>query len=242
VRRLFFVDEVSRGRAEIRGDHAFHLTRVLRVEAGQRYEISDNQSLYLAQVESARKDLVSFSVLEPLEIMEAPVKITLLASLIKFDRFEWILEKSTELGVSAIVPVESERSERGLERAAGKRIARWRRIVLESAQQCRRARLPELQEPVPLRNALNVSSKYRFLLDERRGVEPFLRALPREKLPSDEVAVLLGPEGGWADHEHESSLSLGWSPVSIGWNVLRAETAAAAALAIIGAAWQAGAG
>ena len=142
ARRRFFVDTIRRGHAEISGDDAHHLTRVLRVEAGQKFEISDNQNVYLAEVESARKDLVSFTVFEQIDSPPRTIETTLLASLIKFERFEWMLEKATELGVDRVIPVEAERSEKGLEQAAGKRIARWNRIVREASEQSRRARLP----------------------------------------------------------------------------------------------------
>ncbi len=118
MRRRFFVDEVRSGRAEISGDDARHLTRVLRVEAGQRYEISDNRNVYLAEIETARKEHVVFRTLEKLAPPAPAVRLILCAALIKFDHFEWMIEKATELGVSEIVPVETIRSERGLERAA----------------------------------------------------------------------------------------------------------------------------
>src|SRR3984957_2455179 len=102
ARRRFFVDAVKSGRAQITGPDAHHLTRVLRVEPGQQFEISDNQAVYLAEVESARKDLVSFSIREKVTPANAVVRAILLASLIRFERFEWMLEKATELGVERV--------------------------------------------------------------------------------------------------------------------------------------------
>src|SRR6202789_2328704 len=155
MRRRFFVDEVRSGRADISGDDARHLTRVLRVEAGQRYEISDNRNVYLAEIETARKEHVAFRTLEKLATPAPTVGLVLCAALIKFDHFEWMIEKATELGVSEIIPVETIRSERGVERAAHKRVERWRRIVLEASQQSRRAFLPEVSEPVSLDRILH---------------------------------------------------------------------------------------
>src|SRR6266851_4045317 len=122
MRRRFFVDQVRNGHAEISGQDAKHLTRVLRVEPGQRYEISDNRNVYLAEIETARKERVLFRTLEPLESRDSPLRVTLCAALIKFDHFEWMIEKATELGVAEIVPVVCARSERGLERAAAARL------------------------------------------------------------------------------------------------------------------------
>src|ERR1051325_9270288 len=142
MRRRFFVDQVRNGHAQIEGEDARHLTRVLRVEPGQRYEISDNRNVYLAEVETARKEHVVFRTLEKLEAAPQGPPVILLASLIKFDHFEWMIEKATELGVAEVVPVISARTERGLDRAAAKRLERWRRIALEASQQARRAHLP----------------------------------------------------------------------------------------------------
>jgi 16S rRNA (uracil1498-N3)-methyltransferase len=236
ARRRFFVDSVHSGHARITGKDAHHLTRVLRVEAGQKFEISDNRDVYLAEVESARKDLVSFAILERLEATEPALHTTLLVSLIKFERFEWIVEKATELGVERIVPVEAERSEKGLARAAAKRLERWKRIAREASEQSRRVRLPEIDECISLQAALAAAADYRYVLEERTA-PPILQALPAERKPQDRVALLVGPEGGWTDREREAIAAAGWSAISLGREILRAETAALAGLAIVNAAW-----
>src|SRR5438552_996814 len=99
MRRRFFVDQVRNGHAEISGDDARHLTRVLRVEAGQRYEISDNREVYLAEIEAARKERVVFRTIEKVDVNEPPVRLMLCAALIKFDRFEWMIEKADRKSV-----------------------------------------------------------------------------------------------------------------------------------------------
>lgn len=236
ARRRFFVDSVHSGHARIRGEDAHHLTRVLRVEAGQKFEISDNRDVYLAEVESARKDLVSFAILERMEAPVAAFHTTLLVSLIKFERFEWVVEKATELGVECIVPVEAERSEKGLAKAAAKRLERWKRIAREASEQSRRARLPEIAAAVSLAAALATAADYRYMLEERTA-PPILQALPGERKAQDRVALLGGPEGGWTDREREAISDAGWTAVSLGREILRAETAAIAGLAILNAAW-----
>jgi 16S rRNA (uracil1498-N3)-methyltransferase len=237
ARRRFFVDEIRSGRAQIHGEDAHHLTRVLRVEAGQKYEISDNGSVYLAEIETARKDLVSFSVLEKLGSPEPSVRIAVLAALIKFDRFEWLVEKTTELGVDSIVPFLAERSEKGLDRAAGKRVARWRKIAREASEQSRRSRLPSIAEPVSFAEAVKFESDVRLALEEQAGARPILSALPVDRERGVGVALLVGPEGGWTDRERSVFPHAGWLPVSVGSTILRAETAAIAGVAVIAAAW-----
>jgi 16S rRNA (uracil1498-N3)-methyltransferase len=239
ARRRFFVDAVQWGRARITGPDAHHLTRVLRVEPGQQFEISDNHNVYLAEVESARKDLVSFIVQEPLVVADPAVRTTLLASLIRFERFEWIIEKATELGVEQIIPLETERTEKGLRQASEKRLARWNRIAREASEQSRRVRLPEIHEAVALADALEIEDSFRYVLEESRDAPPMLAVLPPLPQAGHRVALLLGPEGGWTDRERALITSAGWCPVSLGHEILRAETAAIAGLAIINAAWSA---
>jgi len=222
--------------AELSGDEARHLTRVLRVEAGQRYEISDNRAAWLAEVTEARGPRVVFRAIEPLESPAAPVHITLIAALFKFDRFEWMVEKATELGVERILPMEAARTEKGLFEASRKRAERWRRIARESSQQARRVSVPEILPAASLEACLTQPAPYRYFLEEA-GAPPFLTVLPHSRTAADQVAVMLGPEGGWTGDERRSAAAAGWLPVSLGPLVLRAETAVAAALAVVGNAW-----
>ncbi|SRR5579884_191944 len=231
MRRRFFVDQVRNGRAEISGGGARHLTRVLRVQPGQVYEISDNRNVYLAEIETARNGHVVFRTLEKLAAPEPPAQLILCASLIKFDRLEWIIEKSTELGVAAVIPVVAARSEPGLGRAALKRLERWRRIALESSQQSRRAHLPEIREPVRFRAALETQAACRFVLDEEPGGVPLAHAIA-QCADAGSLALLTGPEGGWTAGERAAFLQAGWTRVTLGPSILRAETAALAAVAV----------
>ncbi len=236
-RRRFFVSNIHHGQAELIGDDAHHLVRVLRVEAGQRYEISDGASVYLATVAEARKSRVVFDVGDRVPLKPMPVRLTLAFALIKFDRLEWILEKGTEAGVEVFLPVLAERSEKGLEKAAAKRSERWERVIMEAAQQSRRDALPVLRQPVLLRDAAGVEADVRLLLDEAPGVTPMLSALPVPLEPAAHVALMLGPEGGWTDDERLMLTTAGWIPVSLGPQILRAETAAVAGVCVLMNAW-----
>ena len=229
ARRRFFIDRIHNQQAELTGDDARHLARVLRAEPGQQYEISDNQRAYLAEILTASSRAITFRILEPLPLPPPMPEITLYAALIKFDRFEWLIEKATELGVMRIVPVNAERTEKGLAMAAAKRMERWRKIARESGQQSRRLRMPEI-DPVELfANATANAAPSRFFLDEQPGPPLLLQSVQ----PAPAYAVLTGPEGGWTDRERSHAVTSGWRPVSLGSNILRAETAALAALAIL---------
>ena len=234
ARRRFFVDNIRSGSAELHGEGARHLTRVLRVEPGQRFEISDNDQAYLAEIEEARGERVLFRIVEPIPYVPPPARIILCAALIKFDRFEWMIEKATELGVERILPFEATRTEKGLLDASRKRTQRWDRIARESSQQSRRTRLPEILPAVRFPAAIQETAGHRFFLDEA-DAPPLFRQIPEER--QDTVALLIGPEGGWTDAERDQARAAGWTSVSLGPLVLRAETAVCAALAVVQNAW-----
>lgn len=223
----------------MRGEAAHHLGRVLRAEAGQLYELSDGQSVWLARTESVKRDEVRFALLEPVAAPEAAVRIQLLLAIVKFDRFEWALEKATELGADEILPLAAERSEKGLLAAAGKRAERWRRILGESAQQSRRLCIPDLRDAAKPRDAFGTTSApLKLLLSERPGaqplrviLEPYVSARQAEAATS--IAIAIGPEGGWTDPEFKGAHDCGFVEAALGNNILRTETAVCAALAAV---------
>jgi len=236
ARRRFFVPAIDNGLAELRGEDAHHLARVLRAEPGQRFEISDGAAAFLAEIAEVANHRVVFRVVEPVFSAQPPVRITLLPALFKFDRFEWMVEKATELGVDRIVPFEAARTDRGLFDAARKRSARWEKIAYESGQQSRRLKPPSVAPAVRFAEALSTAAAHLYFLDES-AAPPLLGLLPTARSSTNTVALLLGPEGGWTDAEREQALAAQWVAASLGPQILRAETAAAAALAVLINAW-----
>ena len=226
--------------AILRGEAAHHLGRVLRAQAGQLYELSDGQCVWLARTESIGRDEIQFSLVEPLAPPVATARIELLLAIVKFDRFEWAIEKATELGAEEIAPLAAERSEKGLIAAAGKRSERWKRILTESAQQARRLRIPDLRDTAKPREAFQASAvPLKLLLSEREGARPLREVIEpvaqAGSNPGDvaRVAIAIGPEGGWTDAEFAAADSFGFAEVALGANILRTETAVCAALAAV---------
>src|SRR5579862_1887467 len=168
MRRRFFVEQFDGGTATLRGDTARHLSAVLRATPGQQYELSDGAQVWLGEIRETSRDSVKFSLVEQMPARESKLRVELLLAIVKFDRFEWAIEKATELGVSAIVPVAAARSEKGLLAATAKRAGRWKRILTESAQQARRLRIPVLGELAKPQDAFRaVNAHIRLLLSER---------------------------------------------------------------------------
>jgi 16S rRNA (uracil1498-N3)-methyltransferase len=234
ARRRFFVPIVQNGEAQIAGEDARHLTQVLRVEAGQVFEISDTSAAYVAEIASVRKTQVAFRVLERLPDPPPQIPVHLFIALFKFDRLEMLVEKATELGVTGIHFVRAERSDKGLDQAAEKRINRWRKIATEASQQSRRLRAPDLLPACGLKDALSThGGQNRLFLDENRAGLALMDAIPYS---AESLFLLIGPEGGWTDTERSEAREAGWTPVSMGRYILRTETAAISALAVANAA------
>jgi 16S rRNA (uracil1498-N3)-methyltransferase len=212
------------------GDAAHHLGRVLRAEAGQLYELSDGRQVWLGRVSSVARDRVEFALVEELPARRPSVGVTLLLAVVKFDAFEWAIEKATELGVNAIVPVAAARSEKALLSAAAKRAERWKKILVEASQQSHRVSVPSLGALTrPEQSFAQQAEELKLLLSERQDAPPLRTLLEGEK--SSKVVIAIGPEGGWTDKELESATQSGFNQVSLGNLILRTETAVIAALA-----------
>jgi 16S rRNA (uracil1498-N3)-methyltransferase len=230
VRRRFFVEKFDGQRVLVSGDRAHHLGVVLRAQAGQLYELSDGVRVCLGRIEKVAREGVEFALLEELPAEEPRLQVVLLLSVVKFDAFEWAIEKATELGVTEIVPLAAARSEKALIAAAEKRSGRWRKIVLEAAQQSRRVRLPLLQPTARPGAAFAARADRLGVFLSERADAPALRVVLKDRAASQAV-LAIGPEGGWTDEERELAVKAGFYEASLGRLILRTETAVIAALA-----------
>jgi 16S rRNA (uracil1498-N3)-methyltransferase len=236
VRRRFFVEEFTGTTAVIEGDTAHHLGRVLRAESGQLYELSDGSSAWLARIASVSRHRLEFALLDPLPAPQPRADIILLLSIVKFDAYEWAIEKATELGVSRIIPLAAARSEKGLLAAAAKRAQRWKKILLEASQQSRRLRIPQLDELAkPNQAFVGQTAEFRLVLSERSDAPSIRKSLDgsNHRTPSVGAALAIGPEGGWTDEELLAARAAGFREASLGQLILRTETAVIAALATL---------
>jgi len=230
TRRRWIADEVSGDRAFLFGRNAEHLVRVLRARTGQRFEIATPEGVRIGEIVEIAPERVVFAT-SPLaheEPRQSSAIIHLYLSIFKFDRFEWALEKVTELGVSRIIPVIAGRTDAHLASAAAKRVERWRRIVHEASQQSRRDAAPEICHPARLATATETALGRRIVLAESER-DLRLAALIRD---AADLSMAVGPEGGWTDSELGVFMNNQWTAVSLGTNILRAETAAIAAVSV----------
>jgi 16S rRNA (uracil1498-N3)-methyltransferase len=233
TRRRWIADEVSGNRAALIGDHAAHLVRVLRAQVGQEFDIAAGDAVRRGRIVTIADNRVEFELGEEVPAA-ALADIALLLSIFKFDRMEWAIEKCIELGVSRIVPVIARRTDAHLASAAAKRVERWRKIALQAAEQSRRSSPPEIAAPCKLRDAVNLPSALRIVLLESEHENRFRDVLGENRAGA--VLLAVGPEGGWAEDEIQLFEQSGWIPASLGATILRAETAAIAAVAVTASA------
>jgi 16S rRNA (uracil1498-N3)-methyltransferase len=232
VRRRFFVSQFGENTAAMEGEAAHHLGRVLRAQPGQLYELSDGQHVWLGRIDIVTRDRVDFALLEELPAEHPSVDLTLLLAVVKFDAFEWALEKATELGVSRIVPLAAARSEKGLLAAAAKRAERWSKILLEASQQSRRVQVPALMKlSEPDESFATYTEGARVMLSERPDTPTLREVLSHSK--ANKATLAIGPEGGWTDEELASARAARFQEASLGRLILRTETAVIAAIASI---------
>jgi 16S rRNA (uracil1498-N3)-methyltransferase len=243
TRRRWIANTWTATTATLTGDQADHLARVLRAEPGQIFDVVAGGFLHRAEVTSVHEHEVLFTLHEELE-SDAALPLHLLLAVFKFDHMEWAIEKATELGVSRITPILARRTEKHLALAAPKRAERWRRIALEAAKQSRRTDIPEIADPMQLKPALDQEkSTTRILLSETEQATTLTAALAASVEPAAAqqatandtqatYALAIGPEGGWTPEEMSLFTLHQWQHVTLGPRILRAETAAIAAIAI----------
>lgn len=242
----FFVDpqNIREDRVVITGEDVRHITRVLRLTKGDRLTVTTGLSAdYRVEITATSKDEVIGRVVEVTSIDREPeLKVIMVQGLPKGDKMDLIVQKSTELGVAAIIPVETRRAVVRLEGAkAGQRVERWQRIALEAAKQCRRGRIPEVHPVASWYSALEAvpGGALAVVPWEGEGELSLKRVLhgtgasgkPRE------VWIFIGPEGGLDPEEIEAARERGIIPVTLGPRILRTETAGLAVLSMILYQW-----
>ncbi len=246
-RRRFYATRIESAKAWMEGRTARHLIDVLRAKPGQLYDIAWSGRVWLGRIATVGRDRISFDLLEELEQTATGLQLELAPAIVKFDPFEWMLEKATELGVTQIHPLITRRTEVRLAEAAAKRSERWQRLLIDATEQSRRSAPPVLTQPCALREFLEQekqqeeeSGTLRLIASELGGAVPLRRrmeAIEMTKAPLLRCHVLIGPEGGWTEDEIAAAQAARFLPISLGPRILRAETAAIAVLAVLQAWW-----
>jgi 16S rRNA (uracil1498-N3)-methyltransferase len=235
ARRRFYVpqDSIREGIAVLPSSQAHHLRNVLRLGTGEMVEIFDGKGRGYTGTVDVRGSEVVVRDLQTLPSKESSIQLKLAPALIKTAKFEWMLQKGTELGVNEFIPIKAKFSDVQItENKIASRLERWDRIVKEASKQCHRFSIPKVHAPVTLLDFLKseeFSSCTKVLFYEKES-EPWI--LDPSVLENG-VVLCIGPEGGWEESEVEQARDAGCKIFSLGPWILRAETAAIAAVSIL---------
>jgi len=230
LQRLVITDsQIDQQQISLTIEQQHYLSRVLRLRSGDQFIAMNGQGQgWLASLASDRAH-----ILEPIHAQsELPISVTLVLALPKGNGFDEVVRQATELGVTCIAPVISERT---LLNPSANKLERWRRIVQEAAEQCERQIVPEILDPVSWSDRLKIESPNSDtcrLICLARGNSPhLLDYLNQAACPS--ITLAIGTEGGWTDAEIEMAISANYRPISLGCRVLRAVTAPIVALSLV---------
>jgi 16S rRNA (uracil1498-N3)-methyltransferase len=224
-------------------DEAQHLTRVLRMGVGDELTVFDGRGReFAARVHTASRQTVMVTLVAPVEpAPESAVPFALAQAILKGDKMDDVVRDAVMLGATRIVPLVTAHvavTARAID--VGKPAERWRRIALASAKQCGRATLPPVDDPVPLAAFLaSAAWGLKLLLVEpsAAGTAVSMRSLLDAPPPSS-GALIVGPEGGWAEEERAAAVEAGCVPVSLGGLTLRADAVAVAAISVVRVLWE----
>ena len=231
--RVYVEEALAVGQSfNIEGPAVNHIMRVLRLRDGEALTLFDGRGgEFGARITGFTKNSVKVDVKEHRDVeCESALDLTLAQGISRGERMDWVMQKATELGVTRIIPVVTERTMVKLdERQAERKLEHWRGIVVSACEQCGRNRVPEVTLPVSFYDAITKidRSVTRVLLSP----EGTIRA--RDLQQPTHVAMLIGPEGGLSEKEQDAALSIGFQPLRMGPRILRTETAAIAALAAL---------
>ena len=230
------------GHITLTGDEAHHMKDVLRLKIGDLANlINANGSKACARIINTGSDSVTLEILENSAFQDDRLPIELIAAVIKGDKMSWLIQKAAELGVMAIRPVLTEHTVVRLDKEERKKkTGRWRDIALQTLKQCKGLAIPEIYQAVTLKEAIiapdnEAGSKTRILLDEKYRGNGLIELWEGLKRPVAGIIILTGPEGGLSEDETDMCKNAGFLQASLGPRILKAETAAIAAISILSA-------
>ena len=241
TRRRFYAppSAFTRDAVHLETDEARYLREVLRLKVGdQVYVFNGEGREFRCTIEEARRDSALLKVVEEIEPArtESPLSLTLAVALLKGEKFDLVVQKATELGVTAITPVITKLADIRFrdQSDAKKRVTRWQRIALEAAKQSGRAAVPTVHEPQTFSTLISEtsSSSVRLMFSERDG-NSLSQLMESQTEPVDSLTAVVGSEGGWTDEELGLARQRGWQVVTLGGRTLRAETAAIAVTTLL---------
>jgi len=220
------------------GDEARHLREVLRLKPGDEvYVFNGEGKEFLSRIDERRRDTAQLPIIREVEPArpESSLQLTLALALLKGEKFDLVVQKATELGITRIAPVITKHADIRLrdESDAAKRVTRWRRIAMEAAKQSGRAVVPDVASVISFASLVETGARPNCLMFSERDGESLVQCRERIAVDKNPVTALVGSEGGWSDEEIAAARDAGWAIVTLGGRTLRAKTAAIAVTVLL---------
>ena len=233
MRRFYSPPENSKeNKISLNLDETRHLRDVLRLREGEKVHVFDGGGKeFLCEIETIEKQRTLLKIIDqvPPKSPESNLNLTLAIALLKGEKFDLVVQKACELGVSKIIPLNSKRADVRLKdvKEAAKKLERWQKIALEAAKQCGRAKLMSIEMPMDFAEFIQTADGTKILFAEKAGIS--FSSLES----SNSMTAVVGSEGGWEDAEIELASAKGFQIITLGGRILRAETAAITVSALL---------
>ena len=228
----YFVNKIEKNTFTLNSDDSYHLLTVMRAKEKDLVEIIYNEETYICTIEETTP-VVKCLIIEKKEKQDDTIpKVTIAQSLVKEQKMDYVLQKSTELGVDKIIPLRVKRSIIKLDKNDKKKIDRWQKIVHEASEQSKRYSIPKVENISDVTDLINLNYDYKILCSVNELSTTLKKGLQNIS-KSDTILIVIGPEGGFDPSEEELLINNGFISVSLGNRVLRTETASSFVLSVI---------
>lgn len=230
----YFKDKIDSEIITLSKDDSYHIKKVMRMRLNDKIELVSNKVCYIAEIVDINSELVAAKIIEEKEENpELGIKVTLVQSLVKEQKMDFIIQKATELGVSEIIPYEATRSVVKRNDKIDKKIARWQSIAKEASEQSKRVIIPKINSVLSLNDLIKLDNyDVKILCTVRENSKNIKNVLSNIKT-NDTMLFVVGPEGGFTEKEEEIMINNGFITISLGSSVLRSETVALFLMSVI---------
>lgn len=221
----YFVKDKTNNQFILSNDDSYHILTVMRMNINDKIEVINNKKLYICKIINTSNKIVTVEILEELpDNNELPVDITLVQSLVKEQKMDYIIQKTTEIGIKKIYPLKADRSVIKVDKKETKKLDRWQKIVKEASEQSKRNIIPTINNPITINELIKLDYDCKILLTVNE-ISTNLKKVLEEVKVNAKIMIVVGPEGGFTEEEERKMIDNGFISTSLGKSVLRTETA-----------------
>ena len=221
----YFTNESYQNNIEMNIDDSYHIITVMRMKEKDQFEIVIKKKLFIAEIiKIENKKVIAKIIKEIEEDNELNIDVTLVQALVKEQKMDYILQKSTELGVNKIIPFQANRSIIKVDNKEDRKIERWAKIIKEASEQSKRNIIPEITKSITINELSKIEDYDLKILATVNEVSTNIKKVLSNTKRSDRIIIVIGPEGGFTDKEEKTLIENGFISTSLGKTVLRTET------------------